>query len=80
MIPSNKVGVMKMNELQTIKIFIEYDKNMIKILKAELKDYNTQLINIKRKIKLTKKDLYTFRESYNKKIEYIQMKKGDKNE
>jgi hypothetical protein len=71
-----------MNELNIIKIFsafIEYDKKMIKILKAELKEYNTQLLNIKRKIKLTKKSLYNFRESYNKKIEYIQMNKGDKN-
>jgi hypothetical protein len=69
-----------MNELQTIKIIIEYDKRMIKILKSELKDYNTQLLNIKRKIRLTKKDLYNFREAYNKKLEYIQMNKGTKNE
>jgi GTPase involved in cell partitioning and DNA repair len=69
-----------MNELQTIKIFIEYDKRMIKILKAELKEYNTQLLNVKRKIKLTKRDLYNFRESYNKKLEYIQKTKGAKNE
>jgi hypothetical protein len=53
---------------------------MIKILKSELKDYNTQLLNIKRKIRLTKKDLYNFRETYNKKLEYIQMNKGTKNE
>jgi hypothetical protein len=69
-----------MNELQTIKIFMEYNKRMIKILRAELKEYNTQLLNIKRKIKITKKSLYNHLESYNKKIEYIQTIKGDKNE
>jgi hypothetical protein len=69
-----------MNELQTIMIFIEHDKRMIKILKAELKKYNTKLLNIKRKIKLTKKSLYNFRESYNKKLEYIQKTKGAENE
>jgi hypothetical protein len=59
---------------------MEYNRQMIKILKSELKEYNTQLLNIKRKIKLTKKSLYNHRESYNKKLEYIQMNKGDKNE
>jgi hypothetical protein len=69
-----------MNELQTIKIFMEYNKRMIKILKSELKEYNTQLLNIKRKIKSTKKSLYNHRESYNKKLEYIQKTKGAENE
>jgi hypothetical protein len=68
-----------MNELQTIKIFVEYDRRMIKILKAELKKYNTQLLKIKRKIKLTKESLYNFRESYNKKLEYIQKNKRSEN-
>jgi hypothetical protein len=69
-----------MNELHTIKIFIEHDKRMIKILKSELKEYNTQLLNIKRKIKLTKEALYNYRESYNKTLEYIENIKESRNE
>jgi hypothetical protein len=59
---------------------MEYNRRMIKILRSELKEYNTQLLNIKRKIKLTKKSLYNFRESYNKKLEYIQKTKEAENE
>jgi hypothetical protein len=69
-----------MNELRAIKFFLQYNIRMIKILKAELKEYNTQLLNIKRKIKLTNKSLRGHLESYNKKLEYIQNIKGAENE
>jgi hypothetical protein len=53
---------------------------MIKILKSELKEYNTQLLNIQREIKLTKQSLYHHREAYSQKLEYIEKSRETKNE